>query len=120
MVSLPHDVGRETHPLNVEYSREFLRHLLCHHCGRHGGLPDLGHRCDTALCKAAGHDQGKRGEVQIDVERKSVNRDPMIDSDSDRGNLRISMIPAYPDARVLFNAIALNPPSQERVDENLF
>ena len=28
MVLLPHDVGRETHPLNVEYSREFLRYLL--------------------------------------------------------------------------------------------
>ena len=29
MALLSHDVGREMHPLNVEYSREFLRYLLC-------------------------------------------------------------------------------------------
>ena len=28
MVFLPYDAGRETHPLNVEYSRELLRDLL--------------------------------------------------------------------------------------------
>jgi hypothetical protein len=28
MVPLPRDVERKTHPSNVEYSREFLRHLL--------------------------------------------------------------------------------------------
>ena len=62
---------------------------------------------------------GKRGEVKIDVERKSMNRDPMIDSDSDRSNLRISMIPAHPDARFLLEAIAFNPPSHDCMDQNL-
>ena len=117
---LPHDVRRETGPLNVEYSREFLRHLLCDNGGRRGGLQNLGHRRDTALCEATGHNKGKREEVKIDVERKSVNCDSVIDPDSDRANLRVSLVPAHPDAGVLLHAITFNPPSRECMDEDLF
>ncbi len=120
MVALHDDVGRESRPLNIEYSREFLCYLLCNYCGRCGGLPDLGHRCNTALCEATGHDQRKREEVKIDIERKSMNRDSVIDSHSNRGNLRVGMIPAHPDAGAFLNAIAFNAPSQECMDQDLF
>src|SRR5437899_2273050 len=57
------------------------------------------------LADAAWHDHGERSEIDGDVEREAVHRDPSRDAHADRADLREVARPRDPPPRVRIVAI---------------